>query len=214
LWSVAYGAGRFAAVGQNGLLLSSTNGSVWEPQISGTTNTLSGVAFANGLFVAGGDHGTLLTSVDAQTWVTRDSAAGDSDLYGVGFGNGVYVVAGEDGAIVTSSDGEHWTARPSGITSQLLAVTYGNGQFVAVGPSGTILQSATLLGTQLAVSVSSAGSAQLTLSGQPGSSYGLQISFDFQTWTTITNLMLTNASGIWRDPSAITDHKFYRAVIQ
>jgi hypothetical protein len=200
-------------VGQGGILLSSPNGVAWQLEDSGTTNTLSAVTFANGLFIAAGDQGTVLTSNDGQSWIDRTSAATAQDLYGVGFGGGVYVAVGDKGAIITSPDGMIWTSRNSGISSQLLAVAYGNGQFIAVGPAGMILQSDSLTGPQLLLSVSYAGVTQLSVNGSTGATYQLEQSTDLQHWTTVTNLTLTSPSGQWNGGSVNSSRVgFYRVV--
>src|SRR5205807_4246914 len=62
---VAYTGDKFIAVGSGGVILTSTNASVWTPLASGTTGDLFGVAFAaggplQGVAVAVGANGTVL----------------------------------------------------------------------------------------------------------------------------------------------------------
>jgi photosystem II stability/assembly factor-like uncharacterized protein len=52
----------FVAVGSNGTILTSTDGTTWIQQTLGTTNGLSDVTYGNGMFVAVGSNGTILTS--------------------------------------------------------------------------------------------------------------------------------------------------------
>jgi hypothetical protein len=69
--SVAYGNGRFVAVGNNGSVLTSTTGAqgTWTlSQLGSTSDDLLKVVFAGTLFVASGEKGYLYTSPDGLTW--------------------------------------------------------------------------------------------------------------------------------------------------
>ncbi|RPJ20090.1 MAG: hypothetical protein EHM35_19910, partial [Planctomycetaceae bacterium] len=69
--AVAYGAGRFVAVGQNGTILLATNGVNWAASTSSPPVMLHGVAWGLNTFVAVGDAGTILTSPDGVTWTPQ-----------------------------------------------------------------------------------------------------------------------------------------------
>jgi hypothetical protein len=150
---VAYGNGRFVAVGNGGTILTSPDGVSWTQRTSGTIYPLYGVAYGNGTFVAVGGYfdyygfsdymssaSTILTSTDGVNWTRRTSGT-DNRLLGVTYGNGLFVAVGKDGTILTSPDGVSWTQRTSPEKRDLLSVAYGNGTFVAVGDWGTILTS-------------------------------------------------------------------------
>src|SRR5882762_7720218 len=92
-YAVAYGNGMFVAVGTNGLLCSSTDGTNWMPQASGTTNDLESITYGNGLFVAVGGNGTVRTSTNGSTWAAQASGFG-SAFHAVTYGNGLYVAVG------------------------------------------------------------------------------------------------------------------------
>lgn len=66
-WSTAFGNGRYVSVGDNGAIVTSTDGENWVATNSGTTNGLNAVAFANGKFVAAGSN-VILNSTDGKTW--------------------------------------------------------------------------------------------------------------------------------------------------
>jgi murein DD-endopeptidase MepM/ murein hydrolase activator NlpD len=129
-YDVTYGNGRFVAVGDWGMSVTSPDGVTWTVRASGVPRALRGVTYGNGRFVAVGD-GVILTSPDGVTWTKRGS--GTYVLYGVTYGNGRFVAVGGNGVILTSPDGVTWTVGASGTDDLLLAVTYGNGLFVAVG---------------------------------------------------------------------------------
>lgn len=66
---VAYGAGRYVAVGEYGVIRVSTDGFTWTTKADGTQQSdgLSGIVYANGSFVVVGYHGQILTSTDGLT---------------------------------------------------------------------------------------------------------------------------------------------------
>jgi hypothetical protein len=106
LHKVAYGNGRYVAVGDLGTLLTSTDGRSWQVQATGVSDELWDVAYAHGVFVAVG--AAILTSRDATHWTVRRSNLGYV-LRGVAFGHGRFVAAGA--RLLTSPDGRRWPRR-------------------------------------------------------------------------------------------------------
>ena len=110
--------GLFVTVGDNGIILTSSDGISWTKRTSGTTKNLYGVTYGNSTFVTVGDNATILTSSDGTTWTNTStnkrtlryfSKAETNNLYGVTYGDGLFVVVGGDATILTSSDGTTWT---------------------------------------------------------------------------------------------------------
>jgi len=122
-------SGLFVSVGDNGTILTSTDGTTWTSRTSGASNDLYGVTYLtgrtirNGTFVVVGDNGTILTSSDGTTWTSKTSGTTDN-LTGVTYGNSTFVVVGASGTILTSSDATTWTSRTSGTSYQLKGVTF------------------------------------------------------------------------------------------
>ena len=146
LYDVAFGNGLFAAVGDNGVLLTSPDGAVWTRRNSGTQRWLWGVSYGNGRFVATGLPVTgtvvdVLVSANGVDWSARSSGTAN-DLRAATYGNGLYVAVGYNGQVVSSSDGNLWVNRRSDIFDSLLSVAYGNGRFVAVGGDFSFSQAA------------------------------------------------------------------------
>jgi len=147
LYSVTYSEtlGLFVAVGGDGAILTSPDGTTWARN-SGVSTYLYSVTYSEtlGLFVAGGEYGAILTSPDGTTWTERNSGV-STYLYSVTYSEtlGLFVAVGQAGTILTSSDGTTWTRRTSGTSVNLQAVTYSEtlGLFVAGGDLGTILTS-------------------------------------------------------------------------
>jgi hypothetical protein len=135
LRAVTYGNGLYITVGDNGVILMSSDAQLWIPAPTpGTTNTLWAISYGNDKFVAIGDH-VIITSSDGETWTP--TLISDKLFYGVTYGNGTFVAVGD--AIATSSDGIQWDIQTG--FSGLNSVIYGNGTFVAVGNNGKIIQS-------------------------------------------------------------------------
>jgi hypothetical protein len=130
LYGVAYGAGKFVAVGENRLYVSS-NPQIWK-RPADTDFPWRKVRFLNGNFIAVGGSGKILTSPDGTTWTARNSGV-TTELRDVAYGEGRYVVAGFGGVILSSSDLITWEKFNSGNALNLYGVAFGNGTFLAVG---------------------------------------------------------------------------------
>jgi hypothetical protein len=128
---VAYGNGVYVVVGNEGIVLSSTNGVNWTKRSSGTVVALNSVVYANSLFVVVGENGTVLTSVNGTLWGRRTSGT-TAFLYDVIYGGGKFVAVSDTGAVVTSPTGTIWTLK-NGTAAGVYGVAYGNGKFVSVG---------------------------------------------------------------------------------
>lgn len=143
LHSVAYGAGLYVAVGDDGAIQTSPDGITWTRRTSGVIDRLQGVTWGGNQFVAVGGNdghppsqGVILTSPDGVTWTQRTSDV-TANLHGVAWGGNQFVAVGWGGTILTSPDGVIWTSRASGGFTDLNDVIWGDSQFVAVGDGGT-----------------------------------------------------------------------------
>ena len=146
---VIYNNGKYVAVGDKELIITSSDGQVWQAARLGPMSAGDhfGIAFGNTRYVAVGGkvvnqtaQGLIHTSTDLLTWSAQASNS-NNYLRGVVYGGQLFVAVGDYGNIVTSPDGITWTLRNSNTSEALYAVTYGNSSFVAVGNMGTILTS-------------------------------------------------------------------------
>ncbi len=137
---VTYGNGKFVAVGDGGIILSSPDAITWTKRTSGTTENLNTPTYGKGKFVIVGNHGTILISSDGETWIPRTPYSGTTaNLFTVTYGNGTFVAAtGGGGTVLTSPDGYTWTTRTELLPSVPYRIGYYNGFFVAVGAGGRI----------------------------------------------------------------------------
>jgi hypothetical protein len=153
LFNIAYGLGRFIAVGGGakiGHILSTTDGRQWNalPQEKGRVAT---IAFGHGRFIAGHDA-ELLYSTDGETFArggrldwkgsvhARRSACGDTEA-------GFRTVIIGDVDLWAEKRRVHWRGATSDGTRWLHEaldtppardIAYGAGRFVVVGPAGLI----------------------------------------------------------------------------
>lgn len=95
---------KFIAVGNSGIIYSSTTGSnnSWVKETSGITANLQSITQTAGLLVATGDGGTVLTSPNGADW-TRQTSGVSNILYGAKWNGKVVAAVGAGGRILTSS---------------------------------------------------------------------------------------------------------------
>ncbi|ETT73028.1 hypothetical protein C173_13312 [Paenibacillus sp. FSL R7-277] len=133
--------GEFVAVGDNGILLTSTDGVSWTPSDGSAGFNWNGVSYGDGTLVLVGDSGMIMIKNDNRPdWEIVFSATNEN-LNAVAYGNGKFVAVGDNGTVVMSKDGSDWTKVTSKTTNKLNGITFGGGMFVAVGASGTIITS-------------------------------------------------------------------------
>ena len=122
LRGVAFGNGRFVAVGGDGTIVHSSDGDSWQQATNNaTSNWLLGVAFGNGRFVAVGFDGTIVHSSDGDSWQQPPTRRPRNRS-----------VASPSATGASSRSGRH--DRPQQRRRLLMrGVAFGNGRFVAVG---------------------------------------------------------------------------------
>ncbi|WP_378046558.1 S-layer homology domain-containing protein [Cohnella cellulosilytica] len=137
----------FVAVGYQGTVLTSSNGSDWTIQNSGVASNLSitDVVYGDYGFTAVGLSGTILASADGVSWSSKTPPV-VRHYYGVDSVNGKLLISGGAATLVESQDGEDWIDLVLNIPYKgqisLQAAAYGNGIYAAVGDWGTIVTSA------------------------------------------------------------------------
>ena len=131
LYDVAFGNGRFVAVGNEGLVMMSPDGRLWCIDESGTDDRLRGITYGNRIFVAVGYVGTIITSRDGQNWVSQKSDT-ETRLQSVAYGDGHFVAVGWNRTVLTSTNGTKWTSENVGVERDFVRVAYIDGVFLAV----------------------------------------------------------------------------------
>lgn len=135
LEGVAYGAGRWVVVGQDGTILSSPDGAQWQTETSPVAPSgLKDLCFANGIFVAAGARAdALVTSTDGRHWVRGD--IGVSGVEEIIHDGSRFVALAAGGYLRVSTDGVHWTSAGKVPTQFVDAggIAFGKGTYVEVG---------------------------------------------------------------------------------
>jgi hypothetical protein len=141
--AITYAQGQFVMLGNLNTALISSDGLLWQPESSTSTNTLRSITFGNGVYVAVGDRGALVTSSNAMTWTNR-SLISTVSWYGVAYGNGEYVAVGSPRALAVSSNAVDWTLSSPFLTvslGQSFGIVAGDNSFLLAGRFGQILES-------------------------------------------------------------------------
>jgi hypothetical protein len=206
-YAIAFGNGRFVAVGSGSQSAYSTNGISWiEVSISSVVNAgFLNIAYSNPKFLAVSSTGLTVESSDGTSWSfiinnTFDSTAINSTVYG----NGYFVAVGDSGKaarMYNSLLANEWTVVDVKFgTSNIYDITYGDGKFVAVGQAGKAAYSSDGM-TWTAVS-----DMQFGTSGINGIAYGdgkfvavgnggkAAYSNDGITWTAVNDMAFGNTS--------------------
>lgn len=146
LTSIAYGNGRFVAVGFNvaGNNVYSGDGSTWTGR--DLNYMFYNVQFANGHFIAVGDdagNSLVISSEDGSNWTANLTTPVLSGThYGVAYGGGCYVAVGSNNRISYSENGSFWSTYTTSLPSiTLYGIVYGKRAFIAVGTAGYIYRS-------------------------------------------------------------------------
>lgn len=138
---IAYGGGKYVAVGDNGTAVSSSDLVLWTQSATGTTNHLEAVIFDGTRFLAVGNNGAVLTSDNGASWAVQSSGI-TNQLRSVTYGSGRYVAVGSYGTTLSSTNGTNWYKHTSDF-NHFDGVAYGGSLFVAVGENGVIWRSST-----------------------------------------------------------------------
>ncbi|GBU29327.1 hypothetical protein R84B8_02891 [Treponema sp. R8-4-B8] len=153
VYGIAYGNGKFVAVGEHGKIAYSSDGVTWKTADSKSDDHIYAIAYGNGKFVIGGSYST-----DGINWLFGSDMKfeySSSYVEPIAYGGNKFIAVNSRKIDVETSysiDGITWTAGGKNIVgtttngSQTIgntvnAIAYGNGTFVAVGDIGKIAYS-------------------------------------------------------------------------
>ena len=228
--SVAYGAGKFVAVGNNdGLEYTSSTGlGTWAKSSLPGGNKIS---YANGLFFVPLNNKTNLLSVDGVNW--SQQATGLTNMLGVvTYGNGIYMaqcgISRSGIYLATSTDGTNWFQYAK-LLPNYCPISDTADFDVSLATDGTRLVTGSATGSfyyngfiytsdpLVCIRMTNNPSSKVAISGLVGRNYQIQ-SVDVLTsgssnWRTNATLQLTNTPYVWTDTTATNSARFYRGVL-
>ncbi|MGC8744016.1 MAG: hypothetical protein ACP5T0_09070 [Verrucomicrobiia bacterium] len=166
LWDISSGAGFYVGVGNNGCIMTSSDGVNWELELvplAATNSVFLGIAGDTNMLIATGSQGLVLYSTNEYLPEITTNYAGTNIVlttnYVSGLGvvwnlvprfntntfqgvckwNNQFYISGDNGLIFRSPDGTNWTRVTTPVTSSLSGLAGSENGIVAVGSAGTIL---------------------------------------------------------------------------
>ena len=136
--SIASNGQTIAAVGDHGIIYTSTNTNTWFAQTSGTTRNLTNIIWdsVNNVFVAIGEHGVILTSdIFGITWTSRTSGT-TATLESTVWNNdsSEYVIVGLNNTVLRSTNLTTWTKSSNFVTPEAAYTVQGDAFTAGYGP--------------------------------------------------------------------------------
>lgn len=130
LLSVVFADQQFVAVGSNGAIVTSSDGTQWNLRTADIPDpqTLVSVTHGKNQFVAAGENGTMLTSHDGIKWRPVNSGITNNLNLVTFLFNRFYAVS--DCEIISSSDGETWAIQKTGSFRNAHAILFANELYV------------------------------------------------------------------------------------
>ena len=144
LHAVTWAQNKFVAVGDNGVVVTSPNGSNWMVRNTQTSKSLNGIAYGNNRFVATTWDDSVVTSADGENWnvsLVQSNVA----LEGIGFGNGTFLAVGYEygngnytARAFRSADGVDWAliSSLSYASNDFVRATYVQGRWLVMESRG------------------------------------------------------------------------------
>lgn len=138
---IAYGNGRFVAVGSDGTAYYSSDGASWTPSETDTSVNFNSITFANNLFLVPASSGRILTSPNGADWTIYETAT-TNYWEGITFAAGRYVAVGWEWKTANARHGVttdfvSWDIGFSGFERYFDRAAFGHDKFVAVGYGST-----------------------------------------------------------------------------
>ena len=144
---MAWGGGRFVAVGTGGKMAYSIDGEKWniivDEEDAAMGTNIYNITYGGGKFIAGLRGGYIAYSTNGENWrqVLIDTSLKDTqnDIH-ITYGRDKFV-AGSNNIMLYSADGITWTKAASSLLSEVQGLTYGGGYFIAFTIDGQMIYS-------------------------------------------------------------------------
>ena len=141
LEGIASSTNLIVAVGDNGAIYKSSDGSEWE-RINKFTTWLRGIAYGDDQFICVGENGFVAASSDGSNSAQK-SVPTTENLNRVAFINDTFWVVGDHGTVFTNDPSMTFSSVNVGITNDLFAVAASTNEVLIAGDSTVILRNYT-----------------------------------------------------------------------
>jgi photosystem II stability/assembly factor-like uncharacterized protein len=140
-FNTSINSGYFVAVGNNGTILTSPSGQIWDVSPTFTAQNLNKVIFAEGKFVIVGNNGTVIKSINQNEYELIPTNVG-VNFVNIKYNYGIYAALDDVGDLYYSLNLSKWDKRSTNqsniITDLVFTDKLGvDGIYVAVGFGGT-----------------------------------------------------------------------------
>ncbi|MCL2443145.1 MAG: hypothetical protein FWD13_06735, partial [Treponema sp.] len=151
--SIAFGGGKFVAVGMQGKMAYSIDGLTWTAVNDNTFSpyVILDIAYGNGKFIAIGGARQISASTDGITWTVVNNtlfAGGFAPLSFVTYGNRGFIIGRSNITCAAchphmghSTDGITWTGVPNDVFNLrgngIFNAAYGDNKYIAIGGTGS-----------------------------------------------------------------------------
>ena len=176
--SVTFGAEYFVAVGNDGTIRTSNNGTIWESSSSPVNSNLNKVIYVDGKFIIVGDFGVVLRSIDRNSYQLISNNLGLENLVNVYYNYGFYVAVTSSGDLYYSFNLSDWiyrsTLQSKDINDLIFVNNIGSdGRYVAIGAGATAIYSEPIYNRATAISTTTNGSVTSVQVINPGFGYDI-----------------------------------------
>ena len=139
---IAFGGGRYVAVGAGGAVSVSYDGVTWvDRRNPAVTGDLRGVVYAKGKYIIGGIDGLIMYTEDFVTWGIATSSSTVRYVRQITYAENKYYAAcyttAGGGEIWISEDGITWTVQQQ-MNVRLWCLSYNDGQLITAGDNGEV----------------------------------------------------------------------------
>lgn len=125
---IAYGNGLYVAVGNYGLIVTSTDSIIWTIRTSGYSTNLQNIVFGNGKFLIIDSNARVFTTTDGTGLTQQTSFSASGGSTSLTYGNGVFI-ASSFHYYKTSTDGISWSSE-SPLSGNITGGIYANGIYL------------------------------------------------------------------------------------
>lgn len=176
--SIVFGSEYFIAVGNDGVIRTSNNGTIWESSSSPVNSNLNKVIYVNGKFIIVGDFGVVLRSINRNSYQVISNNLGLENLVNIYYNYGFYVAVTSSGDLYYSFNLSDWIYRSTSQSKDINDLVFvenlgSNGRYIAIGAGATAIYSEPIYNRATAISTTTNGVVTGVQVVNPGFGYDI-----------------------------------------